>query len=69
MTDRYGQDVLSGDWKAPRKGRSAPLAAEMGVVVEDVETTAKTLPAFPQLWHEMLHGAPATQFDPFSLTL
>ncbi|CAN7398426.1 DUF3097 domain-containing protein [Knoellia sp. LjRoot47] len=38
MTDRYGQDVLSGDWKAPRGGRSTPLAAEMGVVVEDVET-------------------------------
>ncbi|MEO6019092.1 MAG: DUF3097 domain-containing protein [Knoellia sp.] len=38
MTDRYGQDVLSGDWKAPRQGRSTPLAAEIGVVVEDVET-------------------------------
>lgn len=38
MTDRYGQDVLSGDWKAPRGGRSTPLAAEVGVVVEDVET-------------------------------
>ena len=38
MTDRYGRDVLSGDWKAPRGGRSTPLAAEVGVVVEDVET-------------------------------
>ena len=38
MTDRYGSDVLSGDWKAPRGGRSTPLAAELGVVVEDVET-------------------------------
>ncbi|MFC7489136.1 MULTISPECIES: DUF3097 domain-containing protein [unclassified Knoellia] len=38
MTDRYGRDVLSGDWKAPRGGRSVPLAAELGVVVEDVET-------------------------------
>ncbi|EAP99508.1 hypothetical protein JNB_05030 [Janibacter sp. HTCC2649] len=38
MTDRYGPDVLSGDWKAPRGGRSTPLAAEIGVVVEDVET-------------------------------
>ncbi|MFC7488156.1 DUF3097 domain-containing protein [Knoellia sp. CPCC 206453] len=38
MTDRYGRDVLSGDWKAPRGGRSTPLAAEIGVVVEDVET-------------------------------
>ena len=38
MSDRYGRDVLSGDWKAPRGGRSTPLAAEVGVVVEDVET-------------------------------
>jgi len=38
VTDRYGRDVLSGDWKAPRGGRSTPLAAEVGVVVEDVET-------------------------------
>ncbi|MFW5471792.1 DUF3097 domain-containing protein [Knoellia sp. CPCC 206450] len=38
MTDRYGSDVLAGDWKAPRGGRSTPLAAENGIVVEDVET-------------------------------
>jgi hypothetical protein len=38
VTDRYGRDVLSGDWKAPPRGRSTPLAAERGVVVEDVET-------------------------------
>ncbi|MBO1768413.1 DUF3097 domain-containing protein [Allobranchiibius sp. GilTou38] len=36
--DRYGADVLSGDWRAPRRGRSVPLPAEVGVVVEDVET-------------------------------
>ncbi len=38
MTDRYGSDVLSGDWRAPRRGRAVDLPAETGLVVEDVET-------------------------------
>jgi hypothetical protein len=38
MTDRYGRDVLAGDWAAPRSGRSRPVEAESGLVVEDVET-------------------------------
>ncbi|PKW28180.1 DUF3097 family protein [Phycicoccus duodecadis] len=38
MVDRYGSDVLSGDWKRPPRGRSVELAAEPGTVVEDVET-------------------------------
>lgn len=41
MTDRYGSDVLSGDWR--RQGRlarptSTATEAEQGLVVEDVET-------------------------------
>jgi hypothetical protein len=36
--DRYGSDVLSGDWKRPPRGRSEPTPAEPGLVVEDVET-------------------------------
>ena len=36
--DRYGSDVLSGDWRAPRRGRSVDVPAEAGVVVEEVET-------------------------------
>ncbi len=36
--DRYGPDVLSGDWKAPRGGRSTPVPAERDLVVEEVET-------------------------------
>jgi hypothetical protein len=36
--DRYGTDVLAGDWRAPARGRSRPVAAEAGLVVEDVET-------------------------------
>ncbi|WP_134773623.1 DUF3097 domain-containing protein [Ornithinimicrobium flavum] len=38
MSDRYGSDVLSGDWRAPTRGRSRPVEAETGLVVEDVET-------------------------------
>lgn len=36
--DRYGPDVLSGDWRAPRNGRARPVEAENGLVVEDVQT-------------------------------
>lgn len=38
MADRYGPDVLSGDWNAPKRGRSVPTAAERGLVVEEVTT-------------------------------
>ena len=38
VVDRYGADVLGGDWRAPKRGRSVELAAEPGTVVEDVET-------------------------------
>jgi hypothetical protein len=37
-TQRYGSDVLSTDWRAPRNGRAAPAAAELGAVVEEVMT-------------------------------
>ncbi|WP_313404874.1 DUF3097 domain-containing protein [Aeromicrobium sp.] len=38
MADRYGSDVLSGDWRQPRNGRSTELAADLGLVVEEVST-------------------------------
>ncbi len=38
VNDRYGADVLSGDWQAPRGGRARAVEAESGLVVEDVET-------------------------------
>ncbi|MBE3075573.1 MAG: DUF3097 domain-containing protein, partial [Actinobacteria bacterium] len=41
MNDRYGADVLSGDWRVPKGGnslRAREIAAEPGLVVEDVET-------------------------------
>jgi Protein of unknown function (DUF3097) len=41
VKDRYGADVLSGDWRVARAGqgvRTREIAAETGLVVEDVET-------------------------------
>lgn len=36
--DRYGPDVLSTDWRAPRGGRAVDIPAEIGMVVEEVTT-------------------------------
>lgn len=36
--DRYGSDVLSGDWRAPRNGRAVEAEATPGLVVEEVTT-------------------------------
>ena len=36
--DRYGNDVLAGDWRAPKRGRAVEVAAEMDMVVEEVTT-------------------------------
>ncbi|GAB3250428.1 DUF3097 domain-containing protein [Alteromonas gracilis] len=36
MIDRYGSDVLNTDWRAPRRGRSVPTVADLGLVVEEV---------------------------------
>lgn len=38
MTDRYGTDVLAGDWRKPPRGRSTQIPAEPGLVVEEVQT-------------------------------
>lgn len=38
MTDRYGSDVLAGDWRRPKNGRAVETPAELGSVVEEVET-------------------------------
>ena len=36
--DRYGTDVLAGDWAVPPRGRSREVAAERDLVVEDAQT-------------------------------
>jgi hypothetical protein len=38
VDNRYGADVLSGDWRVPKNGRARQVEAEPGLVVEDVET-------------------------------
>lgn len=37
-SDRYGTDVLASDWRVPRNGRAVETPAEVGLVVEEVET-------------------------------
>ncbi|MBO9523372.1 MAG: DUF3097 domain-containing protein [Nocardioidaceae bacterium] len=36
--DRYGSDVLSSDWRAPKNGRAVETPATLGMVVEEVVT-------------------------------
>ena len=36
--DRYGGDVLAGDWRRGRRPVSVPTPAQVGLVVEEVET-------------------------------
>ena len=53
-----------GPWLAFEDHRMATSGALIGLVVEGVEvddiaTTAKTLPEFPELWQQLLHGRPA----------
>jgi hypothetical protein len=38
VADRYGTDVLSGDWRRPKAGRAVETIAEVGAVVEEVMT-------------------------------
>jgi hypothetical protein len=38
VTDRYGSDVLAGDWRRPKRGRAVEAPAEIGAVVEEVMT-------------------------------
>ncbi|WP_299051620.1 DUF3097 domain-containing protein [uncultured Nocardioides sp.] len=38
MSDRYGTDVLSTDWRRPKNGRAVETPADRGLVVEEVTT-------------------------------
>ncbi len=38
VNNRYGNDVLSGDWRVPKRGRAVDTAADLGLVVEEVTT-------------------------------
>jgi len=45
-----------GDHRMATSGALVGLAVD-GVVVDDIDQTAKTLPEFVQLWEQMLRGA------------
>ena len=52
-----------GTWRAHHDHRLATTGALIGLAVpgveiDDIGTTAKTLPEFPQLWQQMLAGSP-----------
>ncbi len=38
FSDRYGNDVLQTDWRAPARGRAVEVSADKGLVVEEVTT-------------------------------
>jgi 3-phosphoshikimate 1-carboxyvinyltransferase len=54
--------LQSGTWQSYADHRMATAGAIIGlrvegVAVEDIETTAKTLPNFPTMWADMLRGS------------
>lgn len=56
--------LRGGLWRAHHDHRIATAGAVIGlrvpgVEVDDIGTTAKTMPEFPQLWQRMLEGDPA----------
>lgn len=60
-----------GAWRAFDDHRIATSGALIGLAVEGVEvddigSTAKTLPEFPELWSELLHGPAATSAAPIN---
>jgi 3-phosphoshikimate 1-carboxyvinyltransferase len=57
------RDLSGGLWRAHHDHRMATTGALLGLVVpdvlvDDIGTTAKTMPEFPQLWQAMLDGSP-----------
>jgi len=59
------QPLHGGRWRAHHDHRLATTGALIGlgvpgVEIDDIGTTAKTMPQFPELWQRMLdgHGAP-----------
>ncbi|WP_375384775.1 3-phosphoshikimate 1-carboxyvinyltransferase [uncultured Microbacterium sp.] len=57
------RDLHGGTWHAHHDHRLATTGALIGlavpgVEVDDIGTTAKTMPEFPELWQQMLAGSP-----------
>jgi len=60
-----------GPWLAYDDHRMATSGALLGLVVDGVEvddigSTAKTLPEFPELWEQLLHGQAAARVEPIN---
>ena len=60
-----------GPWLAYEDHRMATGGALLGlavpgVEVDDIGTTAKTLPEFPELWKQLLHGPAAARVEPIN---
>ncbi|HEY4152044.1 MAG TPA: 3-phosphoshikimate 1-carboxyvinyltransferase, partial [Pseudolysinimonas sp.] len=60
-----------GPWFAHEDHRMATSGALLGLVVaglevDDIGSTAKTLPEFPELWEQMLHGPAAASVEPIN---
>ncbi|MBX3067436.1 MAG: 3-phosphoshikimate 1-carboxyvinyltransferase [Cryobacterium sp.] len=56
-----------GDHRMATAGAIIGLAID-GIEIEDIETTAKTLPEFPSLWRQLIHPEPVS-VDPLSIGL
>ena len=57
-------ELHSGPWHTYADHRMAHAGSIIGlavdgVLIDDIATTSKTLPQYPQLWTEMLYGQPA----------
>ena len=60
-----------GPWLAHEDHRMATSGALLGLVVDGIEvddigTTAKTLPEFPELWQQLLRGPAAARVEPIN---
>ena len=64
--------LLGGGWKAWDDHRMAHAGAIIGLAVpgiqiDDIASTAKTMPEFPELWLRTVGAAPAASVDPLSI--
>lgn len=64
--------LLGGPWKAWDDHRMAHAGAIIGlavpgILIDDIGSTAKTMPEFPELWLRTVGAAPAASIDPLSI--
>ncbi|HEV7957630.1 MAG: aroA [Microbacteriaceae bacterium] len=64
--------LVAGPWKAWDDHRMAHAGAIIGlavpgILIDDIGSTAKTMPEFPQLWLRTVDAAPSSTDDPLSI--